>query len=450
MSIYMVYEAASLGLSLRIDKCSFFPRRAMKALGTIVDLRSFEFRVASSRAQKIRLAIARLQTAVNERPSAVPAKMVASFIGLIWSIAACCHRAVSIMVRSITAVLTSSLKGRIALSKMPLAHIVNRFWHGTVKWTKRAQTQLNFWHKVDFDALSAPISADVLGRAADSTIWYPRDFDHSKVSFMAQDASGIASGGGLLTMEDGELKHLQELYLAEFDHLQQLFSSTLRELLGILWCLKATKASSKKRIVFVCDNWQSCRAILVGSRVLAIQRVAQEIFMWCLRTGRICHPIWIPRHHVIIVESDRRSRLKIPHDERSPPIVVREANNIANFCWGGDLTFDQTASHRSAISVKGVRLPFNAICMQPGASGVDTFLCTDSWVSNINYAFPPTPMIGRLVTYLPSTKSRAVIAIKKPVPHAWWSFAIQPHAPGVLLSRDVAKFRLIAFDFTVT
>ena len=421
----------------------------MKALGTIVDLKSFEFCVASSRASKIRSAITNLQSAVDDQPNKIPAKLVASFVGLIWSIAACCHRAASVMVRSITAVLTTSLKGQIALSNMPLSHIVNRFWHGTVKWSRQAQSQLDFWSKVDFNALSAPISADVLGRAAENTVWYPESFDHSAISVLAQDASGTASGGGVLFMEGGKMMHQQDLFLAEFDHFQQLLSSTLRELLGILWCLKATSPRSKKRIIFVCDNWQSCRAILMGSRIKAIQRVAQEIFLWCLRTGRICHPVWIPRTHMIIVESDRRSRLSIPHDERSPPEVVREANRIANQCWGGDLSFDQTASHRSAISVKGRRLPFNAICMQPGASGVDTFLCTESWAGNLNYVFPPFPMLGRLITYLPSTKSRAVVAIKRPVPHAWWSFAIQPCAPGVVLERRVGKFVLLAFDFTV-
>ena len=421
----------------------------MKALGTIVDLKRFEFRVASSRATKIRLAISDLQKAVSTKASAVPAKMVASLVGLIWSIAACCHRAASIMVRSITAVLTSSLRGQIALSRMPLSHIVNRFWHGSVKWSAKAQQQLDFWAKVKFEDLSAPISADVLGRAADNTIWYPARFNHQQVTVLAQDASGFASGGGILRMQDGKLKHLQDLYLAEFDHLQELESSTLRELLGILWCMQASSSRSKKRIIFVCDNWQSCRAILVGSRIPAIQRIAQKIFMWCLRTGCICHPIWIPRTHSIIKESDRRSRLLIPHDERSPPRVVREANAMANRCWHADLSFDQMASHRSAISIKGRKLPFNAFCMQPGASGVDAFLCTKSWRSNVNYVFPPRPMLGRLITFLPSTASRVVVAMKRPLPHSWCSFALQPHAPGVIMSSNVGNFSLVAFDFTV-
>ena len=66
MSIRIVYESASLGLSLQIQKCSFFPRRAIKALGTIVDLDSFTFRVAKTRAQKIRASISKLFCAIEE------------------------------------------------------------------------------------------------------------------------------------------------------------------------------------------------------------------------------------------------------------------------------------------------------------------------------------------------------------------------------------------------
>ena len=51
IAISMVFEATALGLSLKFSKCSFFPRHAMKVLGTIVDLKSFHFSVTSSRAQ---------------------------------------------------------------------------------------------------------------------------------------------------------------------------------------------------------------------------------------------------------------------------------------------------------------------------------------------------------------------------------------------------------------
>ena len=82
------------------------------------------------------------------------------------------------------------------------------------------------------------------------------------------------------------------------------------------WCIVVTRDDTKYRIVFICDNWQSCRAILRGSRVPAIQRVTECIFFWCLNNNRIYCPIWVPRTHHLIQEADRRSRLHIHHDDR--------------------------------------------------------------------------------------------------------------------------------------
>ena len=90
LSIRLVFEAASLGLSLKIPKFSLFPRHAMKALGTIVDLETYTFSVTSSRAQKIEAAIRDLRYAVARDWRRVPAKLVASFIGLVWSVSGRC------------------------------------------------------------------------------------------------------------------------------------------------------------------------------------------------------------------------------------------------------------------------------------------------------------------------------------------------------------------------
>ena len=88
LAINIVYESAALGLSLKIEKCSLFPRHRVKALGTIVDLASFKFKVSATRAEKIRQAVRALSAAIRANPDAVPAKMVASFIGLIWFVPA--------------------------------------------------------------------------------------------------------------------------------------------------------------------------------------------------------------------------------------------------------------------------------------------------------------------------------------------------------------------------
>ena len=331
---------------------------------------------------------------------------------------------------------------------LPLSKILNQFWAGSVEWSATADSQLRFWSSVRYEGLNAPISADILGLTLEQSFWYPADFNHQNVSFLFQDASATASGGGMLRMHRGYLQPYGDLVLAEFSMSQAELSITLRELLGILWCIRATANHTKYRLVFICDNWQTCRAILRGSRIPAIQAVAEEIFFWCLANNKACWPIWVPRTHALIREADRRSRLKIPHDERSLVVVVRRANSLARRIWGRDISFDQAASHRSAIAINGKRLPFNAVCFQPGASGIDMFSCPNSWIDNINYVFPPAPIAGRLITFLPSSKARVIVALPLPIANEWWSFAIQPKAAGLRASETVGSFKIFAFDFS--
>ena len=246
------------------------------------------------------------------------------------------------------------------------------------------------------------------------------------------------------------MPHRQNLFLAEFCDSLARSSSTKRELMGIKWCLEATRHLTKSKVIFLCDNWSACQAICRGSSVPHIQDLAESIFLWCMEHGKICWPVWVPRNHLLIQEADRRSRLSIPHDDRSPDYIIRLANTLSWIAWRAPISFDQAASHRSAIEVNGATLPFNAFCMQPNACGVDMFSQWQSWLDNINYVYPPKPMTGRLITFLPTTRARAIVVFQGPVPHVWWSFAVQPDAYGVVTSISAIGFTVVLFDFSTT
>ena len=158
--------------------------------------------------------------------------------------------------------------------------------------------------------------------------------------------------------------------------------------------------------------------------------------------------VWLPRTHAIIKEADRRSRLQVPHDDRSPRSVVAAANRMALTLWGTPLSFDRAASNHSAITVHGKQLPFNSFYAQPGASGTDMFLQLHSWPWHVNFVYPPAPTLGRLITFLPSTKARSIVVFPLPAPKAWWSYAVQPTSEGVVATTEVGGFRVIACDFT--
>ena len=204
LSIRMVFEAALLGLSLEIPKCSLFPRQAMKTLGSIVDLKAFQLRLSQSRIQKIRDTAVDLRQAVQSRPDFVPAKLVARFIGLIWSSANCCHRAASVMLRGILDVLTNEMRARLCSARgLPLELVLNQFWSGHVRWNQHAHEQLLFWMRVDFASLRAPISADVLGKTIEMAFDHASLVNKSDVQLMFQDASATAAGGGTFNFHNG-------------------------------------------------------------------------------------------------------------------------------------------------------------------------------------------------------------------------------------------------------
>ena len=90
------------------------------------------------------------------------------------------------------------MRQSLRATNLSLRIILNRFWAGTVEWSHDAQRQLDFWSKVCFLSLRAPISADVLGRTVELKFQYPADFNLRSVSFLFQDASETAAGGGVL------------------------------------------------------------------------------------------------------------------------------------------------------------------------------------------------------------------------------------------------------------
>ena len=179
-----------------------------------------------------------------------------------------------------------------------------------------------------------------------------------------------------------------------------------------------------------------------------MQAVVEHIFYWCIRNRKLCWPVWLPRTHALIQEADRRSRLRVPHDDKSPTSVVVAANRMAWSLWRRPLSFDRAASNLTAISVSGRRLPFNSYYEQPGSNGVDMFMQRHSWPEHINYVYPPLPTLGRLITFLPSTAARSIVVFPSPAPVEWWSYAVRPDSVGVKRSIVVSGFHVVAFDFS--
>ena len=57
-------------------------------------------------------------------------------------------------------------------------------------------------------------------------------------------------------------------------------------------------------------------------------------------------------------------------------------------------------------------------------------------------------MLGRTASFLPTTKARSILVFEQPMPVSWWSFAIQPGAPGLVAYTKKHGFFILAFDFS--
>ena len=200
-AIELVYEATACGLTISVEKCRLGPASLVKFLGIVIDSRLKLFRLPASRAERITTQVAEIKSLADSGAD-VPAKWVAQLVGLLWSIAPCCHRAVAVMARGLIAALTETMASSVwhrhgaSRSRFTLKRLLSAFWHGDVSWTPEAQRDIDFWFRVNFYLVRAPISMDTLNTMGSSIRISTADFDTSRIAFLASDASETACGGG--------------------------------------------------------------------------------------------------------------------------------------------------------------------------------------------------------------------------------------------------------------
>jgi len=456
-AIELVYEATAAGLTISVEKCRLGPTTRTKYLGVIIDSRTRLFRLPIARIQRIRTQITEIQHSLQST-DVVPSRTVAQLVGLLWAITPCCQRAVCIMARGLIALLTKEMASQVwrkagpKRSTFTLKRLMSAFWEGDVVWSAAADRDLRFWAGINFATLRGPISADTLEVMASSIRVDTSAFKHKHIAFLASDASETACGGGLLHGAAGSFS---------FDPRGAFFSpltpellgesSGLREITSIAWMLEALTHALPRRVVVFTDSQVACAAISRGSKVDPIQDAARRIFVWSLRHGVCVFPCWAPRASPVIEMADARSRWRDTYDSPTPKEVFLAADAMAVRLWGANLSFDRQASHTNAMPPQGwgPRLPYNALWNQPGCAGVDMFLQPlASWREHVNFIHPAMPTIGRVLTFLPATQSRAVVVFPERLADAaaWWSNLARVGAPGVLRVRRHLGFLVLALD----
>ena len=457
-AIELLYEATAAGLTINVGKCRLGPATLVKYLGILIDLRRRIFRLPLSRIERISIQISEIRQQITRAPR-VPSKWIAQLVGLLWSIAPCCHRAVSIMARGLIALLTKAMRAsvwrnpRSRTSRFTLKRLLSAFWDGDVRWSVLADDDLRFWESVDFHELRSPISADTLEVMASSIRLDTSEFDHTNIAFLASDASETACGGGLLAYGAGAFEF--DASGTFFSHLTRHLvgaSSGLREIVAIYWMLLALESRLPRRVVVFSDSRVACSAISRGSRCHPIQFVARLIFAWCLRRSVCLFACWSPRASDIITVADARSRWSDTYGQSTPERVFLAAERAAIRLWGSAPSFDRQASHINVMPPRSLGrhpLPFNSLWNQPGSDGVDMFLQpAASWQAHINFIHPAAPTTGRVLSFLPATSSRSVVVIPCRLADncPWWSTFTMPGGPGVRHSERVLGFLVVAVD----
>ena len=440
LAVRLLTEFIVLGFSVNLNhKTTIIPTTYYCHIGICVSSTKMRFSLPERRACKMRLWAERLHAAAVVGKK-VSAKLVAKFIGLLWSASIVCFRAVAIMARAMIRTITVMLGESEAVGEsdlQKLKQILRRVWGGNVVWTVQAQEELLFWLQVDFRKLSAPVSHDAWSDKVTAWVISPKTGEMaSDVRVFAVDTSDSMSGGGEF-VRDGELWRMKGAMAVKLTPEEVLGSSTLRELLGVQRLDLSLAPRSANKIILPLDSQAAVSCLLRGSKVKVLQRVVRQIFLNQLRHGRIVWPVWMRRTMEIIRMCDDLSRLVDNHSFALDPAVFWQANDIAIGIWGRGFQLDACADmHNVQPGDHSTRLPFFSRWVSPMSSGVN--MLEQVWVGKVVWCNPPFPLLPRVFALLRAQQACAAVLIPLKARKAW-SRTVVEGAPGVL--------HVLEFDF---
>lgn len=216
LSRQVVADCAAAGLILNLEKSTLTPTKRFVHLGFWIDTISGVFEVAEQRWAKLQQCIA----SISDQPSAVPVRLLSRFTRLIVS-------------SNLALGNIASLMTRFSYHAIDIAP----FWSSKVNLTEPVVTELHFWRDLPRTYYTAPIEFTPF--AANVTVF--------------SDASNFGWGGhiGGGSMDAPPIAQCQGYFTLD----QRWDSSTVRELLGILYSLQSFQSLLQDRsVVLYTDN----------------------------------------------------------------------------------------------------------------------------------------------------------------------------------------------------
>ena len=349
-------DLLNAGWVVNIEKSQWVPVKCITWLGFELDMDRGQLRVPE---RKLTALCGRLNEA--RKSQYIPAKLLASILGELASMAVALGPVSSMMTRNLYATLNARLAWCQQLSISVEAHI-----------------ELDFW-------------SSCIGQFNGQDMW-PKP---SAVRVVYSDASDTGYGGytGGYSVEHGGC-----VATGQWSKWEAQQSSTWRELRAVRLILESFYGQlENERIRWFTDNQNVVRIVLHGSKKPLLQQEALAIFATCMKGKIKLEPEWIPREENLW--ADYLSRMIDYDDWMLNPLVF----NQLNARWG-PFTVDRFAEARNA------QLPrFNSRHWSPGTEAVDTFTC--DWGNENNWWCPPIYLIPRLLKHARVTKAMGALVV---------------------------------------
>ena len=357
-------DFSSAGLLINLDKCSRTPSQQIRHLGFDVDFLAGLFKVPADRWENLQASV---DAILSARGGRVPARKVASLVGTVIS---------------------------MRLAWGPVTQLYTRHLYALVN----AVLSLNCWVAVSEEAASELLFWQQLPRLRfEASIWPC----HRGLSVrVATDASDLGWGGHTMS---GPLAVAHEYFTVE----ERLESSTFRELLGASRCLQAMVHRCEGRLVVLqVDAMNLLGIINRGSRRLALNVLARDLFWFCLRHKITLAVEWVPRE--VNSVADDISKLLIPDDW----MLSREYFRLLDSRWGPH-TCDLFASNANHQCEK-----FYSLHWCRGSAGVNAF--GFDWSADNCWINCPYRLIGRVWRTLREQAATASMLVPFWESATWW------------------------------
>ena len=266
-----------LGWVANINKTCLLPRQEQVHLSIVTDLSDYTFALSHKRQSKILRKLLLIRRDLRKRNGKVACKVLASFVGTVWSTSIVVNDIVSLWCRNMIRQLATQM--RVRVEDFLLHMLLRRFWQGCIPWTSAMERELKFWESYDFASKRSLISRDFVRAKIEDQVRHPDGSLAPEVTLLSQDSGEKATGMQRMRIQEGGRWVTTVGSVVYFSHAETKYSSTLREILEALRALETLLLNSDSRVIMPLDSLNTVRAIKWGSRNKEIHRVAIQIYL---------------------------------------------------------------------------------------------------------------------------------------------------------------------------